>query len=119
MPKPVRRTKPLNSGKLELDFEWLAHYDLHKSEVARLLPTVPGGFTSQNSFFVNNLIPKTIFRGREQASIPPTPGRWYLIPLEIVQAHPEIHANAIPLANAWSMVPTDGPRSFSAWTTGG
>jgi hypothetical protein len=106
-------------GHPEEDFEWLSHYGLSRGEIARLLPTLPGGLTSANSFYVNTMIPRMIFRGREQTSIPLTAGRWYLIPLAIVERHHALRDSPAPLAAAASKLPVDAPRSIAAWTAGG
>ena len=119
MPKPARRVKHPITGSPEEEFDWLAHYGLSRGEVARLLPTLPGGLTSARSFYVNSMLPRAIFQGREQASLPLTPGRWYLIPLEIVDRHPSLRESPLPPAAARSMTPAEEPRAFAAWTAGG
>jgi hypothetical protein len=100
-------------------FKWLEHAGLTPAEIERLLPTVPGGFTSANSFYVNSLIPEVIFRGQEQSSIPMTPGRWFAIPLEIVDRHPTLRSGPRSLAAAVSLLRDEEPRSFVEWTSGG
>lgn len=117
MPKPTRRTRPSAPDRPEVAFDWLANFGLHRSDVHRLLPALPGGLTSRNSFYVNTMIPRYIFRGREQGSIPLTPGRWYLIPIELVQAKPRLRESPLSLAAACSMVEV-GPRSVSDGTVG-
>ena len=119
MPKPARRTKHTVTGNPQEDFEWLAHFGLSRADIGRLLPTLPGGLTSLRSFYVNSMLPRAIFQGREQASIPLTPGRWYLIPLEIVDRHPRLRESPLLPAAARSMIPADEPRSLAAWTAGG
>lgn len=115
----MRKSKHPVAGDPEDEFSWLGNLGLSKSEIGRLLPTLPGGMTSTLSFYVNSMLPRIIFRGREEASIPMTPGRWYLIPLEIVERHVALQENPRPLAAARSMVPADEPRSLAAWTAGG
>lgn len=100
-------------------FDWLGAYGLDRSEVTRLLPTVPGGLTSAKSYYVNSLIPDRIFRGREQGSLPMTPGRWFLIPYELVESHPALVENPLPPATARSLLPWNDTRTLSAWTSGG
>jgi hypothetical protein len=119
MPKPARRSPHPNAENLELEFEWLLGYGLSKAEVGRLLPTVPGTMTSAASFYVNSMLPKLVFRGREQGSLPLTAGRWFLIPLEIVDAYPRLRDATLPPAAAASRLAKDEPRTMSAWTTGG
>jgi hypothetical protein len=92
---------------------------LSSQEIRRLLPTVPGGFTSANSFYVNSLIPDVTFRGQEQSSIPMTPGRWFAIPLEIIDRHPPLRSGARNLASAVSLLREQEPRTFVEWTSGG
>jgi hypothetical protein len=105
--------------ELARQFGWLVeNFDFSPGEIARLLPTIPGGLTSNNSYYVNTLLPNLIFQGREQTSIPMTPGRWYLIPLELVEIHPRLREAPKPLAAAHSMFPDEGPRTIAEWPTG-
>lgn len=108
----------LNRDELNRLFGWLTRFGANADEVARLLPTLPGGMTSANSYYVNSLIPDVIFRGREQATLPMTSGRWYLIPLELIDSHPPMRAECKPVAVAPSMLPLDGPREIAEWPTG-
>ncbi len=119
MPKPVKRSPHPNAENLEQEFEWLSGYGLNSTEMGRLLPTVPGTMTSAQSFYVNSMLPKCIFRGREQGSLPLIAGRWFLIPLEIVVAHPKLAESTHPPAAAASRLGNDGPRRMAAWTAGG
>ena len=119
MPKPVRRSPHPNAENLKLEFEWLSGYGLTPSEIERLLPTVPGTMTSTRCFYVNSMLPRHIFRGREQGSLPLTAGRWFLIPLEIVESFPKLWANPVPPAAAVSLLGNDGPQAMAAWTEGG
>lgn len=75
--------------------------------------------TSANSYYVNSLIPDKVFRGREQGSLPITSGRWFLIPMDVVEAYPALRDSPLPPAAARSLLPDDGPRSIAAWTAGG
>lgn len=119
MPKPIRRAKHPNAENRELEFEWLSHYGLGNSEIGRLLPTVPGTMTSDRCFYVNSMLPKHIFRGRTQASLPITQGRWFLIPLEIVEQFPRLYESTLSPAAAVSLLGDDSPRGVAAWTAGG
>jgi len=119
MPKPARRSPHPNAENLELEFDWLTGYDLSGEEIGRLLPAVPGTLTSARSFYVNSMLPKHVFRGREQGSLPLTVGRWFMIPLEIVEAFPRLWESTQAPAAAVSMLGNDGPRSMAAWTAGG
>ncbi|HZT96466.1 MAG TPA: hypothetical protein VFB34_06480 [Chloroflexota bacterium] len=100
-------------------FEWLQTYGLNQDERRRLLSTVPGSPTDDHSYYVNSLLPDRVFKGRTYATIPMTPGRWFLIPMEIVESHPRISASSSPLATARSAFEWEGPRSIQEWTTGG
>ena len=119
MPKPVRRSKHPNAENLEVEFEWLGQYGLSETEIGRILPTVPGGLTGPRYYYVNSMLPKRIFRGRDQGSLPLTSGRWFLIPLEIVEAHPKLSESPLLPAAAVSLLGHDGPRAVAAWTAGG
>jgi hypothetical protein len=119
MPKPARRSPHPNAENLEVEFGWLATYGLDRPEIGRLLPTVPGTLTSPRCFYVNSMLPKHIFRGREQGSLPLTAGRWFLIPLEIVRAFPKLWESTLPPAAAVSKLGNDGPTTMAAWTAGG
>ncbi|GEM_PF-6208644 len=103
----------------DADFTWLGGYGLKAGEIGRLLPTLAGGLTSATSFYVNSMLPNHVFRGAEQASIPMTEGRWYLVPLELVKDHPRLTEKPLPLAAARSLLPPPSTGSISAWTTGG
>ncbi len=102
-----------------MHFDWLKSFGLTEEELRRLLPAVPGGSTDDRCYYVNTLLPDMIFKGRTYGTIPLTPGRWFLIPLEIVESHSRIREAAKPLATVRSAFPTDGPRSFQEWTAGG
>lgn len=107
MPKPARKNKPLSPDGASSSLDWLGHFGLHLTDLHRLLPATPGGMTSSNSFYVNTMVPRTIFRGREQGSIPLTPGRWYMIPIDIVEAQPQLRESPRHLATALSLMPAD------------
>lgn len=117
--KPARRSKATETVSGDPHFDWLRKFGVSRVETSRLLPTLPGGLTSANSFFVNSNIPDKVFRGREQGSIPLTSGRWFLFPMEIVQAHPRLMEEPLSLASARSSLDKDDPRAIAAWTAGG
>jgi hypothetical protein len=115
--KPARKRR--NPDDQSPDLDWLRGLGLGREEVTRLSPAIPGGMTSATSFYVNSAIRGTVFRGQEQTSLPPTSGRWFLIPLEIVDAHPELKDQAVRPAMAVRLAPMDGPSDITAWTAGG
>jgi hypothetical protein len=70
--------------------DWLGRFGLSRDEVIRLQPALPADMTSDNSYYVNSGIADKVFQGRDQGSLPITLGRWFLIPSDIVQAHPQL-----------------------------
>jgi hypothetical protein len=79
---------------------WLTDLGLSDSEVRALNPCVPGEFTLPNTFYVNSGSPRIVYRGTLEGTLPLVAGRWYLIPSDIVDRHPNLRQDAVPLARA-------------------
>lgn len=80
--------------------DWLRQRGLSETELRDLNPCVPGEFTMQNTFYVNTATPGTVYRGTEEGTLPLVAGRWYLLPVGVVKAHPELARDAAPPARA-------------------
>jgi hypothetical protein len=92
----MQPTTPTASGSLG----WLSDLGLSQSELHELNPCVPGEFTMPDSYYVNSGSPRIIYRGTREGTLPLVAGRWYLIPTDIVESHPDLGRDPVPLARA-------------------
>jgi hypothetical protein len=81
-------------------FEWMAEMGVRPDELRDLYPCVPGEFTDADSYYVNSATPGVVYRGTAEGTLPLVAGRWYLIPSDTVDRHPELRQNAARPARA-------------------
>jgi hypothetical protein len=70
------------------------------TNLRELNPCVPGEFTLSDAYYVNTATPEVIYRGTEEGTLPLTPGRWFLIPGDIVARAPALTRDAAGVATA-------------------
>jgi hypothetical protein len=73
---------------------------LRSEELLDLYPCVPGEFTDAASCYVNSATPGVVYLGTAEGTLPLVSGRWYLIPSDTVDRHPELRQNAVRPAHA-------------------
>jgi hypothetical protein len=81
-------------------FEWLVEMGVDRDELPSLNPCVPGEFTLPDTFYVNSATPRIVYRGTQEGTLPLVAGRWYLIPNDVVEHHPSLRRDTIPVAGA-------------------
>jgi hypothetical protein len=79
---------------------WLAELGLSERDLRDLNPCVPGEFTLPETYYVNSGSPHVVYRGTSEGTLPLVTGRWYLIPSRMVDNHPDICRDTVPLAQA-------------------
>lgn len=84
--------------------QWLVDGGLSEREVQDLNPCVPGEFTLPNTLYVNTGSPNVVYMGTTEGTLPMVAGRWYLIPMDIVNRHPELAGDVVPVARAPRLV---------------
>lgn len=87
--KPVRQT-----------LQWLTRSGVTETELRSLNPCIPGEFTLPGTLYVNTATPGTVYVGSEEGTLPLVAGRWYIIPGDVVRAHPSLVDGAAPPARA-------------------
>jgi hypothetical protein len=83
---------------------WLGEMGLGEDELRGLNPCVPGEFTLPEALYVNTGSPRVVYRGTEEGTLPLVAGKWYLIPSDIVERHPELRRDAVSVARAVRLV---------------
>jgi hypothetical protein len=56
------------------------------------------------ALYVNTGSPRVVYRGTEEGTLPLVAGKWYLIPSDIVERHPELRRDAVSVARAVRLV---------------
>ena len=82
------------------DLEWLLAMGMSREDAGELQPQTPGSFTLPNAYYVNTGTARAVYRGTEEGTLPPTVGRWYLIPSDVALRYPALGADAVPVARA-------------------
>lgn len=90
--------KPDNS--VSDTFDWLVNLGVERDELQFLNPCVPGEFTLPDTYYVNSASPGIIYRGTMEGTLPLVAGRWYIIPEDVVERHPSLRHDTVPVAGA-------------------
>jgi hypothetical protein len=80
--------------------QWLVDIGLSDVELSSLNPCVPGEFTLPEALYVNTATPGAVYGGAEEGTLPPTAGRWYMLPSAIPTRYPVLRADVAPVARA-------------------
>jgi hypothetical protein len=80
--------------------EWLTDMGLTGDEISSLNPCVPGEFTLTETCYVNTATPRIVYHAGGEGTLPLISGRWYLIPDDIVDRHPELSNDTVPVARS-------------------
>ena len=79
---------------------WLVDGGLTEQEVLDLNPCVPGEFTLTETCYVNTATPRIVYHAGGEGTLPLVSGRWYIIPDNIVDRHPELRNDTVPVARS-------------------
>lgn len=79
---------------------WLGDMGLSPAEIASLNPCVPGEFTLFDTCYVNGATPRIVYHATGEGTLPLVKGRWYIIPSDVVERHPELRRDTKPVARA-------------------
>lgn len=80
--------------------EWAGEIGLSREEIADLNPCVPGEFTIPEGLYLNTATPRVVYGGTAEGTLPLVNGRWYLIPMEIVDRHADLRRDPVSVARA-------------------
>jgi hypothetical protein len=82
------------------ELAWATDLGLSDEEIRSLNPCVPGEFTLPNAYYLNSSTPRVVYGGTAEGTLPLVTGRWYLLPAEIVDRHPNLRNDAVQVARA-------------------
>jgi hypothetical protein len=81
-------------------FGWLLEQGFDERDLLALNPCVPGEFTLPDAYYVNSGSPRIVYRGTLEGTLPLVAGRWYLIPDDVLDRHPALRRDSVPVARA-------------------
>jgi hypothetical protein len=90
--------QPTRETLAELD--WARELGLSTDEILVLNPCVPGEFTAMDTYYFNSATPRIVYAGSNEGTLPLVPGRWYLIPDDVLDRHADLKRAAVPAARA-------------------
>lgn len=85
---------------MQPNLEWARDLGLSSDEILTLNPAVPGEFTMPDTFYLNSGSPRIVYAGSMEGTLPLVVGRWYLVPDDVIAAHPELTRDAVSVARA-------------------
>jgi hypothetical protein len=80
--------------------DWATEIGLSREDIAQLNPCVPGEFTLPEGLYLNTATPRVVYGGTAEGTLPLVSGRWYLLPMEIVDRHPDLLRDRVSVARA-------------------
>lgn len=86
------------------DLAWLRELGLGDNDVLALNPCVPGEFTLPDAYYVNSATPRIVYRGTIEGTLPLVAGRWYLVPASVMDRHPNLGRDTVPVARAARLI---------------
>lgn len=89
-----------SGDSIRRNFGWLTDLGVDEAEMLELSPCVPGEFTLQSAYYVNTGSPRIVYRGTEEGTLPLVAGKWYFIPSDTLDRHPELRRNTVSVARA-------------------
>lgn len=87
-------------GRMTREMDWLTSMGLTTEEIGSLNPCVPGEFTLPDTCYVNAATPRIVYHAGGEGTLPFLSGRWYIVPNDVVQQHPELRRDTVPVARS-------------------